>query len=117
MYCTNKDEVKQSIRQNQMAHGPRGIGKTQGILEVIHEDHQGAAVLMVPFSALKSIARQRYKEAFPHDVVPIICTLCGLRSAIAGTNIPVYVDTLDLVDAFDRERVHELLCGRVIGAW
>ena len=117
MYCDNKGEVKQCIRQGGMAWGNRGIGKTQAILEIIHEDHGGVAVLVLPTESLMRITMRRYREAYPGDALPIFCTAHNLEKLIRGRSFPVYVDTYDLFNHEDTSRIDYVLRGHVIGAF
>lgn len=71
MFCTTKDEVKATIRKFQMAHGDRQIGKTQAILEVVHEDYQGNAVLVLPTFQLVDLVKRRYQNSGIIPLTPV----------------------------------------------
>jgi hypothetical protein len=64
MFVTNKDEAKAALRSGKVVHGDRQIGKTEALIEVIHEDHKGNAILVVPMAQIGDIFKRRYRERF-----------------------------------------------------
>jgi hypothetical protein len=117
MYCYDKAEVKRCIRLGMMAHGLRKIGYTQAILEIIHEDHQGNALMICASPTLVQMAKLRYRNLYSSDTAPAFCVPQTAEHYILGQDKAVYVDSFDLVSAEMRAKVHELLRGRVAGAW
>jgi hypothetical protein len=62
--------TKENIRAGKLVSGPRNCGKTQGLLEVIHEDFAGVAVIVCASGTEARIYRNRYREMFPNDRRP-----------------------------------------------
>jgi hypothetical protein len=67
----------------------RQVGKTQAVLELIHEEHEGRAVIFSPSKEFSEIAKRRYEGMYPQDTKALFaCTTTHLR----GFRFPVYVD-------------------------
>jgi hypothetical protein len=91
----------------------RQIGKTQTILELIHEDHGGAAWYFTFNRRLCEVARMRYQEMYGHQ---LLLPYAYAPEQMNGSNWPVYVDeyqrvgeayTAKLIDA---QATRPLLC-------
>jgi hypothetical protein len=68
----------------------RQIGKTEAIIQIIHEKHGGNAAVISPSEMLSEGIYRRYREAYPNDTTPLFTSdpmwLRGKESR------PVYVD-------------------------
>jgi hypothetical protein len=69
---------------------PRRVGKTKALLQIIHEKHGGNAAIISPSEMLSEGLYLRYREAYPHDTMPLFTSdpmwLRGKESR------PIYVD-------------------------
>ena len=45
-FVTNKEEAKAALREGMGVMGDRQIGKTEALMEVIHEDYKGNVVVL-----------------------------------------------------------------------
>ena len=68
----------------------RRLGKTEAIMQIIHEKHGGNAAVISPSEVLSEGIYRRYMEAYPDDTVPLFTSdpmwLRGKKSRM------VYVD-------------------------
>ena len=94
---------RDAIRAGKIVYGPRSCGKTQALLEVIHEDLKGVAVVICASSIECRVYRARYRDMFPRDRAPRF---------VSGKN-PFNVEGVRnvLVDGFERmpRRTRDLL--------
>lgn len=67
----------------------RQIGKTQAIMELVHEDHKGNAQIACMSQRMAELLRLRYRESFTSEYQPSFITTA--RQAI-GTGRPLYAD-------------------------
>lgn len=69
---------------------PRRVGKTEALIQIVHDKHRGNAAIISPSEILSEGIYRRYREAYPDDTIPI-CTSdpMFLRGNEAR---PVYVD-------------------------
>jgi predicted GNAT superfamily acetyltransferase len=89
MLATNKESAKSILRKHEWVEGDRRIGKTEALIEVIHEDHQGNAVVVYPSAELGEMFKRRYHEKYPHDPIP---SVQNARNAGRGETRPIYAD-------------------------
>jgi hypothetical protein len=68
----------------------RQVGKTEAIMQIIHEKHGGNAAVISPSEMLSEGIYRRYREAYPNDTMPLFTSdpmrLRGEESR------PVYID-------------------------
>jgi hypothetical protein len=94
--------TRSNIRNGKIVWGPRNCGKTQALLEVVHEDCAGDASVVCVDSREARIYDYRYREMFPGEPGPKVissqtCDLEGRRN--------VFVDGLSRMRQSDRERL------------
>ena len=106
MLVTNKEEAKKALRTGVFIHGDRAIGKTEALMEVIHEDHQGNVILVAPTVLLGEVFKNRYRQKFPDDPIPKIE---NPRIAGRGESKPVYADVLALFSESERQDLMPVL--------
>jgi hypothetical protein len=88
----------------------RQIGKTEAVLELIHESDPAAAFYYAPSLTLMNIAKGRYYKRYPdEDIYPrfIISPY-----QVHGYMGPIYVDEWWLLDKADQKEL--LKTGRVV---
>jgi AAA+ ATPase superfamily predicted ATPase len=86
-----REQVKKRIRAGFVVYGDRQIGKTQALLELLHEDYAGKAVLMVANRNEGHIYEQRYREMFPGE--RLVTVVASDENQLAGQK-RIYVDGL-----------------------
>ncbi len=64
------DQYKLELRAGKMISGLRGTGKTTAILEVIHEDYAGDALVGCVTSTLAGLFKHQYHRFYPTDAIP-----------------------------------------------
>lgn len=75
---------------------PRQVGKTQAILEIIHDVHEGEAIYFCPTRLIQDISYSRYRDLYPDDCIPLFTSdpyYCR------GTDTPIYVDEWWMISA------------------
>ena len=110
MWADNKTEVKAGLRSRAIVNGDRAIGKTEALIDVIHEDHQGQAVVVLPTNTLREIFKCRYHKKYPNDPIPRIDPP---HIAGRGMSWPIYADVLQLFPAVDRNKLDGVLTAAI----
>lgn len=110
MFVTNKDEAKAALRSGKVVHGDRQIGKTEALIEVIHEDHKGNAIVVTAMAEHGDIFKSRYREKFPDDSVPRIE---HPRTAGRGTTTPLYADCYGMLREEDKDNLAPRLAAAI----
>jgi hypothetical protein len=103
--------IKQTIRwfPGVLLGLKRKVGKTRAILELVHEEHGGRAVVFSLNADMSQYARNWYRELYPHDSQPaFVCTVYQL----SGSKEPIYVD--EWFHVATKEQVSLVDTGRVI---
>jgi hypothetical protein len=101
-WVSSKEEAKDAIRKGGLIDGNRQIGKTEALMEVIHEDHHGDVILTGARMELMESFVTRYRERFPEDKLP---TIQPPRTAGMGDPRQVYADVYSLLNDADKERL------------
>lgn len=99
-----RDQVKKRIREGYVVYGPRQIGKTQALLELIHEDHSGKVTLLVANSNEGHIYASRYSQMFPGERLAV--AVANRESQLVGQE-RIYVDGLERFVPDMRAACHE----------
>lgn len=102
MFVTNKDEAKVALRAGKVVHGDRQIGKTEALIEVIHEDHKGNAIVVTPSHEIGAWFLSRYRQLYPDGPKPKIE---HPRDAGRGTSTPLYVDCYGMLQGKDQDDI------------
>jgi|ERR1700722_2020247 len=90
MFVTNKDEAKAALRSGKVVHGDRAIGKTEALIEVIHEDHKGNAIVVMAMPMHGDIFKSRYRERYPDAP----CRELNIHAMLVEARIPPCMRTV-----------------------
>ena len=101
-FVINKEGAKDGLRSGNLILGDRQIGKTEALMEVIHEDHKGEAVVVLPTDTLRDIFKDRYHKKYPDDPIPITDPP---HIAGRGRSLPMYADVLSLFPEANRQHL------------
>lgn len=85
------EHIKQTIRwfPGVILGLKRQVGKTTALLQVIHDEYQGAAIYYAPSPFQREYAQWRYRGMYPDAVEPIfVCEVDETK----GHNAPILVD-------------------------
>ena len=66
------EKIKQAIREGKVVWSERQTGKTTAIMEVVHDDYQGKALVFVPNELLRGIFRRAYRDKYHGEPVPVV---------------------------------------------
>lgn len=85
------DGIKKEIREDgrHFVVCRRQTGKTTALLEIIHDDFEGDAILLSPNVRMSDYAKDRYREMYPGEKVPIFRQRADQTHGYA---LPVLVD-------------------------
>lgn len=92
----DRARIKAMIRAGYVVSTPRQCGATQALLELIHEDHDGKAVLIAASGREAHIYEGRYMSMYPNRTRPTFRAGSG-RTVLDGIEL-VYVDGLSRFD-------------------
>jgi hypothetical protein len=73
------ESIKAELGTGEIVMRTRCTGKTTALLEFVHEYCSGFCYLVTCTPVMAEITKHRYKELYPDDEQPIICTLSRLR--------------------------------------
>lgn len=105
----SREFTKLQIRAGVLVDGPRGCEKTRCLLEVVHEDLRGRAVIVCAGLIEARVYRARYREMFPREQPPRFIT-AGNPASLEGLR-DVFVDGFS---RFNRHAQHLLRMGGVV---
>ena len=100
------DSIKKAIREDGKLFlcKPRQTGKTTALLEIIHDDFDGDAILLSPNVRMSDYAKDRYREMYPGEKLPIFRQR---TEQTCGYHLPVLVDEwLCFPDSEQRNILH-----------
>ena len=109
-YATNKEEAKAMLRQNKIINGDRAIGKTEALIEIIHDDHQGNAIVVSANHGIRDYIKNFYRAKYPGEPLP---SFQSPLHAGLGDSRPLYVDVYQLLSEDDRENLGPVLTAAI----
>jgi hypothetical protein len=87
----------------------RQIGKTRAIIELVHEDYAGLAVIFSPNKNMSEYVEYWYKAKYPRDPQPVFSS--NVRE-LSGFDGPIYVD--EWFSLKEKDQMILLATGRVV---
>lgn len=95
-FCFSKEEIKTAIAEGDIAIADRDTGKSEAILEHVHEHHHGHAIIVSLNPITAHCNKVRYATQYPGDRNPIMLNAGspGWYHTLRGHDLPVYVDEL-----------------------
>jgi hypothetical protein len=88
----------------------RRVGKTTAILEVIHEDYGGHAIVFSPNTTLSRNTEKMYREKYP--TANCLPNFISLVQQVRGLDLPIFVDEWWNIPVNDRRNL--AITGRVV---
>lgn len=85
-------EIKEKLAKGEFAHFPRQTGKSEALLEFIHDEHSGEAIVICMNSDMAHVMIWRYQKKYPGENVPSFCTGESAENNIRGNSKPVYLE-------------------------
>jgi hypothetical protein len=105
IYLTSAIERK--IQPNSVVHAERRSGKTEALLNIIHDKYYGSAIFVSHNKRLSDLNKNRYVEKYPEDITPLFISASNSQSA-RGQDRAIFCDEWFLFEEKSKQELRRI---------